>query len=190
VKRRLLTILIFLLAGAVVNVAVAWTCALTIDPHLDSRPETVVATVSGHKFQRVIRWSRLGLVVEAYSRHPARKRCVAQACGWPMLTLWGETKVPEWDAGGPRSDGITAPFVTIHAAARWAYSRALPFRPLWPGFAVNTLLYAAVLWPVLLGLLALLRFIRRRRGLCPACAYPMGEAAVCTECGRPLPGQG
>ena len=26
--------------------------------------------------------------------------------------------------------------------------------------------------------------LRARRGLCPACAYPVGEAAVCTECGK------
>ena len=27
------------------------------------------------------------------------------------------------------------------------------------------------------------RAIRRRRGLCPACAYPIGTSEVCTECG-------
>ena len=36
---------------------------------------------------------------------------------------------------------------------------------------------------------ALRRLIRRRRGLCPKCGYPMGEAAVCSECGRTLPGR-
>ncbi len=37
------------------------------------------------------------------------------------------------------------------------------------------------------GPFALRRFLRVRRGLCPKCAYPMGESSVCTECGRALP---
>ncbi len=61
-----------------------------------------------------------------------------------------------------------------------------PYRPIWPGFALNTLFYAALLW--LLFLLAprqIRRHVRVRRGLCPACGYPVGESAVCSECGTP-----
>ncbi len=61
--------------------------------------------------------------------------------------------------------------------------------PAWLGFAVHTLFYAALLWLPIYGLFALRRFIRRRRGRCPACAYPMGDSNVCTECGRPVPGR-
>ena len=60
--------------------------------------------------------------------------------------------------------------------------------PLWLGFAVNTLFYAAILWLLISVPFVLRRFIRVRRSLCPACAYPMGESAVCSECGRGLPG--
>ncbi len=59
----------------------------------------------------------------------------------------------------------------------------LPLRPIWPAFAVNTLFYAALLWSPF----ALRRIIRVKRGLCPACGYPMGESAVCSECGKALP---
>ena len=52
----------------------------------------------------------------------------------------------------------------------------LPLRPIWPGFGVNTILYAGILWPVILGPFALRRLIRQRRGFCPKCAYPMGES--------------
>ena len=65
--------------------------------------------------------------------------------------------------------------------------RFLPLCPIWPGFLLNTLLYAAILWLLIPGPFALRRFLRVRRGRCPKCAYPMGESAVCTECGRPLP---
>ncbi len=65
-------------------------------------------------------------------------------------------------------------------------ARVLPWRPLPLGFAINTLFYAAILW-LFPGSFALRRFLRLRPGLCPKCAYPIGESAVCTECGRPLP---
>jgi hypothetical protein len=69
----------------------------------------------------------------------------------------------------------------------WALKNAaIPFRIAWPGFAVNTIFYASILWVPIRGPVALRRFLRRRHGLCPACAYPLGESPVCTECGTEL----
>ena len=66
----------------------------------------------------------------------------------------------------------------------------IPLRPIWPGFAVNTVFYAAILWLIIPGPFVLRRFIRRRRGRCPDCGYPMvGKSPVCTECGMALPGR-
>ena len=62
--------------------------------------------------------------------------------------------------------------------------RMLPLAILIPGFSFNTLFYAAILWLLICGPFVLRRFIRVKRGLCPACAYPMGDSAVCTECGK------
>ena len=45
----------------------------------------------------------------------------------------------------------------------------------------------AILWLLIPGPFALRRFLRLRRGLCPKCAYPMGESPVCSECGKALP---
>ena len=64
--------------------------------------------------------------------------------------------------------------------------REYPFLPIWPGFAVNTIFYAAVLWLLIPGPFVLRRFIRVKRGLCSACAYPRGESDVCSECGKAL----
>src|SRR5262245_26344332 len=64
------------------------------------------------------------------------------------------------------------------------FPRALPFLPIWPGFAINTIFYAAI---VLLLFAAPGRLRRRRRikrGLCPACAYPVGSSDTCSECGK------
>ena len=59
----------------------------------------------------------------------------------------------------------------------------IPLRPIWPGFAINTLFYAAILWGLFAAPLALRRRRRIKRGLCPKCAYPIGASDVCTECG-------
>jgi hypothetical protein len=72
------------------------------------------------------------------------------------------------------------------AYERWPF---FPLMPMWPGFALNTLLYAWLLvmaqfivfnWPF-----QLRRFVRRRRGRCPACGYDLRKDfdAGCPECG-------
>ena len=63
----------------------------------------------------------------------------------------------------------------------------MPKEIVWSGFAVNTLIYAVILWLLIPGPFVLRRLIRRKRGLCPKCAYPMGQSAVCSECGCKLP---
>ena len=61
----------------------------------------------------------------------------------------------------------------------------LPVTPIWSGFFVNACCFAALTWMLIAGPMALRRMIRRRRGLCPQCAYDLrgtGHAA-CPECG-------
>ena len=57
----------------------------------------------------------------------------------------------------------------------------LPLRPIWTGFALNTILFAVLLWL----LFALRRMIRHKRGLCVKCAYDLRGAdhEACPECG-------
>ena len=64
-------------------------------------------------------------------------------------------------------------------------NRLLAYLPIWPGFAINTLFYAGIVWLLIPGPFALRRLIRRRRGLCPACGYDIrhGEHEACPECG-------
>jgi hypothetical protein len=58
--------------------------------------------------------------------------------------------------------------------------------PIWPGFAINTIFYAAILWLLFFAPGSVRRPFRRRRGLCPTCACPVGTSPVCTECGAAL----
>ncbi len=64
--------------------------------------------------------------------------------------------------------------------------RALPYWPIWPGVITNTLFYAAILWLLIPGPFVLRRYVRVRRGLCPACGYDLkhAEHESCPECGR------
>jgi hypothetical protein len=59
-------------------------------------------------------------------------------------------------------------------------------RPWWPGFLLNTLIYAAATWLLLfVGVRHGVRFVRRRRGRCPRCGYELakGKLSACPECG-------
>ena len=122
--------------------------------------------------------------------------------GWPCYVLqsemWYDRVVNDaagvgdhfrFDGQPPQTPwrrGISLP------SARFGFGlqswKTLPVRPIWPGFAVNTLFYAAVLWLLIAGPFVLHRFIRVRRGLCPACGYDLrhGEHDACPECGRLL----
>jgi hypothetical protein len=88
--------------------------------------------------------------------------------GWPILTT------PE-------------PWPPIPKTTTAKPVRVLPLIPMPLGFAANTIIYAAALWPIVYLLpRTILRWSRRRRKLCPYCAYPTGPSPVCTECGRPV----
>ena len=68
---------------------------------------------------------------------------------------------------------------------RYPGNNLLPLAAIWPGFAINTIFYAAILWMLSLGPFAARRFIRRNRGHCIKCGYDLrGDfSAGCPECG-------
>ena len=108
------------------------------------------------------------------------------ATGWPVRTMmheFRESYLRNFDDPGSERWHWAWPLETNPM-------RALPLRPLWPGFAINTIFYAAILWLPVAGLGALRRRRRIKRGLCPACAYDLRgrgtQSLTCPECGRPV----
>lgn len=137
-----------------------------------------------------------------------------QAAGWPMLALeaqqisgrrvqtttkWGArmgTLDLEFPAlpinafpaaapiGAATAPAVVAPPLTVSVAPRQKADHLLPLRPMWPGFAINTLAYAVAAWLLSLMFAIVMRTQRRLRHRCGHCAYPVGVSPVCTECGR------
>ncbi len=221
-KRRLLIVAVFLLAGAVVNVAVAWGFAAWNPKIVDfyrwtAQPQGAeslwVAQINSPGSTRLLfakgvfappeptdivvaeedllpSWAVLaGRGINAVESGGHWEK-IWDARGWPARSMYCEFEMAQRGAFATSIElgGIElAPSRHLPPARTRSDWRALPLRPLWPGFAVNTLLYAVVLWLLIPGPFALRRFIRVRRGLCPACAYPRGESDVCSECGKAMP---
>jgi hypothetical protein len=231
-KRRLLKLAVFLLLGAIVNVAVAWGCALfALDgdarfgvTDLDAGLSWVVESRQRPGGMRLLSlWPRTDPVKAArlaeqrkrqraenpfdplvQSSDPRAESLIPKGLrssihegveqlfdvrGWPCLALRCEldrdATIREHDyvwRGGISVEPDTATYDPRGA-------RVLPVQPIWPDFAINTLFYAAILWLLFAAPLKLRRWRRSRRGLCPACAYPVGSSSVCTECGRPITGR-
>ena len=144
-KRRLFKLVLFLLLGAVVNVAVAWGCARFFSPR-----------------SNVIIRDSIGRIEVVYS--PAEI-----VHGWPLLAL-----TSEW----PEHGGTTS--TAIHYG-----DEVLPMAPIWPGFAINTVFYAAILRLLMFSVSTTRLVIRRKRGLCITCGYDLShvERAAFPACG-------
>ncbi len=215
-KRRLVTLAIFLLLGAVLNVAVAWGCATWSALKLVSRSwvgqptevdqrwwQQVVPAGAAPRASAVWRSRSFGgdsLKILGVRSGEAGKVDLATLVryGWPWRSGAGE----RWDLG---TSWIAPPPMLGDKVTTWRDAdlqtsavsfdrptwlggssfRLLPLRPIWPGFAVNTIFYAAILWPLICGPFVLRRHLRRKRGLCVACGYDLrhAEHEVCPECG-------
>ncbi len=194
VKRWAIRIAVFLLLGAIVNVAVACACAAWINPWDPDRHDFQTARrVIGANEQQV-RWvvmrrQRPGALVidsvvtqhpweengrrpedllpnwipvkspDLESQHAPSRERTFEARGWPALTLWCE-------ADSTPMGGATLPLKPWEVGV-FSHPRVIALRPIWPGFAINTLFYAAILWALFAVPFALRRKRRIKRGLCP-----------------------
>jgi hypothetical protein len=216
VKRIIITLCVFLLLGAIVNVAVAWGCAAFIKPATEwswyDREELVgtvgsnMAVFTSKTFGSVSVLSNRYIdphhddpeipntlsaippwAERAFRKSLADSDLVLYGTGWPRSCLWCEYEVNLFGVRASHTYGGV-----VLSLRPWVYygsvfeDRRLPLRPIWPGFAINTLFYAAILWLLFAAPGSVRRWRRIRRGLCVKCAYPVGTSEVCTECGTAI----
>ncbi|MCH8152706.1 MAG: hypothetical protein IH830_10090 [Planctomycetes bacterium] len=186
-KRRLFTLALFLLLGAVVNVAVAWGCGLWSiatptdvwfqtppndqarllakgwKPSPNSQPQTTVRRGFGVYRLDYREWSW-----PPFS--PSSLSASGMMVGWPFWCLSGEVIADQ------------------HDPANFEVALLISMRPIWDACIANAVFYAVIL-AILLHMIraprTLRRLIRRKRGLCVACGYDLRHADhdACPECG-------
>ena len=228
-----LRIILFLLLGAIINIAVAWGLAIVPDTYL-VRESSLRSDIFFHNDQFITTAEmHRGIIELSQFRKPPTALYLSAVLGegdaiWTQLPIWshvrpgvlvqlvGEEGWPDgvdsfseratgwprlsfrywklgkanaaWGYDTLRSVGL----ITLPDSWKWTTRafdqshRDLPYLPIWPGFAINTFFYTAILWLLCAAPFALRRRRRIKRNLCPACAYPVGSSDVCTECGKPV----
>lgn len=191
-KRATVRIVFLLILGAVINVAVAWGCVVTVPIAL--RPAQVtIKEISADYFQvqciqrafgrtRETWGERYALPVVIDTGSPFGQRPLVSSwerTGWPMRALHCSTSAYELtyttDVGevltagseGAIDQGIKLSperFVVSGSDLPVSTWRALPLGPIWPGFAVNTIIYAVLMWLFFAGVSQVRRYIRHKRG--------------------------
>jgi hypothetical protein len=214
-KRRALKLLVFLLAflvvGAIINIAVALVCALKVHGvvHEFGRPptnaeQTIWSLRKPEGYPQGLGAVRVSKAFGLRMRHflgdmdgrlnPSNMHDTTTksnvtpvvgtevSAGWPMKSLAGM----QWTSTEGRSTRVQT---SLYRWRRWpapASGRSIPYKPVWPGFAINTIFYAAVLW-VLFALPGKVRRWRRiKRGQCASCGYSLRDitSEKCPECGN------
>lgn len=117
--------------------------------------------------------------------------CVSVLTTYDLINLPNGTS--SWDNVSRRLEwlerGIEVAARTSQDTLSSPYSGSRAYLPLTPwliGFIPNTLFWASVTWLVVGGLSRSRRRRRLRAGLCPACSYPRGRGARCSECGTAM----
>jgi hypothetical protein len=189
VKRGAFKLLVLLLAGAIINVAVAWggqflnrlapknyeimareecsrewrTFALSSWPQA-VQPFGIQYKDAVWKFQQID---------DSEDSSSARGFLRAQA-GWPYRSV---------QAIAHRDNKRF-----IHGLGWLTISDDIlfPYAAMLPGFAINTIFYAAIVWFLFFAPGAIRRRVRRKRGQCAACGYSLRgtpDVERCPECG-------
>jgi len=118
--------------------------------------------------------------------------------GWPARAIMARVRESVEDAAQDFETHVR--FATNPHGGPAAHAGYLPafqipralYRPIFPGFIINTLFYAAMWFGIFFGVAALRRFIRKKRGRCVKCGYDLryhhipcgaGGHSSHTECG-------
>lgn len=111
------------------------------------------------------------------------------AMGWPMLALRSRAELDTTLRSTFPSRNLRK--VQWGIEAQWIHGRNfpvfIPLRPIWTGFIIDTIVYAAI-WLGMMAIASLARKqIRRSRQRCVECGYSLRGllSSQCPECGTP-----
>ncbi len=132
------------------------------------------------------RWGRLVTAADPDVKRLDREG-KDEACGWPRLALWCEFGLELGPTGRIATVQGGIPLAS-RSGLFLPEGRALPCRPVWSGFVINSISYA-LLWLPLVLLAEVPPIVRRagrkRRGHCAKCDYDLVHKFDdgCPECG-------
>ncbi len=211
-RRAVVTLLIWLALGTAWTIVLSWALA-TFAPlkrvDIEHRP-----ALAGHRLSSATAvpedWDlgchvtahgigvRYELVTEAHwvgstlgIMSGSRNRSIERAAsGWPFSAMeWAgslDDRLPRRLPGTSQPASLLAGLAPpINAGTFYqGAARRLPLIPLWPGFAMNVMVWGLAGWLTMSTGGAWRRARRRHRELCEQCAYPVGGCSRCSECGR------
>ena len=238
-KRQLVKLALLVLAGAILNITVAWGCVLvsvlgppplnvqryTYQTSSDSGSPQISGPFSGRygalpqlelaqsfgasgvglQILRCVsqKYDERGILVYWIDDHWVNAVDVPDFVSQEYKLLWYSAGLPCRSMQG--GEWLIEDFPLIDISPTWHLQTGLwfrgkrpanavplqsckfiPLRPVWPGFAINTIFYATILWVLFAAPFQFRRYRRIKHGQCPACAYPVGSSDVCTECGKPV----
>lgn len=210
--RRILLLAAFLLVGALAQAIVAQACGASGDvgdairvgaPASPAEVRWLRSRVDRHGWLealdpdqtqwKVREYGRFGvrqIEVSASVLTPDRLKTVAateQRNGFPFRSMgWSQEYWMEAGAVAPADSDGGAVIRHWHrdASLPWSTRRiTLVSQVFAVPFALNSVLYALVLWIATVGRTLARRRWRTHRGRCHACAHPLAGASRCPECG-------
>ena len=206
-KRWIAKLVLFLLLGAIVNVAVAWGLAgfypATFDRTKSSLsdearrwasdkgvPYPVISSYNGLGIRWVVVHKQVGTTMSSGGvEEPVYDYAGMEVdAGWPFVAMHEQSWIDDAASSLHRRIYRTAVGLQSEITGSGpavAPLRPLPLHPALPGFLINTLFYAAIWFGLFVGFGAARHSIRRKRGHCIKCGYDLRRdfSAGCPACG-------
>jgi len=200
-SKVLQTSIVFGLLGIVLNALVIYACAYFIHDsnyvrHDPRQLKWIVQAPTGFPIrpQRVDEWTGFGTRhLFAYADGLAMKQgnvTTLRYVQWQVEAGW-----PWYGCSGGHSLVTDDVKIISEASARALVLgqaqpggvRLLPLKIDFSSFGIGAAFYALATYLIAQFCAQVRRMMRSKRGVCPACAYPVGTSDVCTECGRATP---